>query len=329
LLEDRYSDAATSKEADATTTTLRTAATPIAKPIKSIIIFSHDGSESSIQQMLQQWQQGPASGLVDEIKLVPNDAVNVDVSKWISALKSNLHSIWKDNSRVMLLNDSFLLVRNTPELWNDACGGVCGLVWTASRKDTTRHIQSYIRTLSSCEVDNYIEFYELNQHSQNVQELIQKFEVNLDWVHGNVGALFHYAGGHPDADTAQKVLLTHGYPAIKLKKFFETNDPWSHEEEGVRERISPAFEAEVYRRVNHDLNHLSDEKLEEHFEVLGYKEGRIYSRLPLKIKDWMREELVSMDATSTSDGSVGERTLALLEDYLEALNAANEKAVTS
>mmetsp|Transcript_14023 Transcript_14023/g.25317 ORF Transcript_14023/g.25317 Transcript_14023/m.25317 type:complete len:213 (+) Transcript_14023:442-1080(+) len=201
------------------------------KPLKSIIIFSLDDSSSkesahAVHAMVEQWRQSPAlQGLISDILFVKNDAVLVDASKWMAALYKLLPNIHQTNARVMLLNDSFLLTRNVPELWEDSCGGVCGLVWTATADDPTRHIQSYIRSLSSCEVDSYIRFYEESKGSvRNVNELIQLFEINLGWA-GSVSAIYDYAGAHPDNDEAQKVLIPHRYPAIKLKKILHHRRP--------------------------------------------------------------------------------------------------------
>ena len=298
------------------------------KPLRSILIFStdNDGSESEFQvnAMINDWRSGPAKGLVHDVILVENDAVAVDVKKWMTALTSSTiqAEIWKTNARVMLTNDSFLLVRDVPELWDDDCGGVCGLVWSAPKSVPSRHIQSYMRTLSSCEIDNYLSFCNQNEDSvHNVNELIETFEVNLGWAHGKVSAIFDDVGDHPDADEAQRKLLPRGYPAIKLKKFFVTNDPWIAENKITRPRLSPSFSHDIYRRMNHELNHFSDQELEDQFAEAGFAQDRIYSTLPLIMKDWIREELNVM-------GDAGQSTLQLLEDYLDALNrVVNAKVV--
>lgn len=284
--------------------------TTAAPPLKSIVIFSHDGDASTLSY-IKQWKL-QNQNLVDEVKLVPNDAINVDVSKWMAVLETI------QNSSVMLLNDSFLLLRPIPELWD--CNGVCGLAWTAPKGDAARHFQSYLRVLTPCEVGNYMYFYQRHSHLRNVQELIQTLEVNLSWA-SEVKALYEYSGGHPDEDGVQRQLLKIGYPAIKLKKFFETNDPWLllkfHEE--TSSRISPSLDLDVYRSKNHDLNHLSNKELEDHFAAFGWKENRVYSRLPLVIKGWLSEELRGM--------SGGEEVMSILEDYLMALNRGNEKVM--
>mmetsp|Transcript_20446 Transcript_20446/g.43854 ORF Transcript_20446/g.43854 Transcript_20446/m.43854 type:complete len:415 (-) Transcript_20446:145-1389(-) len=292
------------------------------RPLRSIVVFSVDGSKDVVGNMvINEWRSGPAKGLVHDVIFVDNDAIAVDVPKWMAAINNIKKEIWKTNARVMLTNDSFLLVRNVPELWDDGCGGVCGLVWSTPRSDPARHIQSYMRSLSACAVDNYMSFCEENESSaHNVNELIQKFEVNLGWARGDVSAIYDDVGEHPDAEGAQQKLLPRGYPAIKLKKFFVTDDPWIEEDENTRTRLSPAFSPDVYRRMNHDLNHFSNEQLEDHFASSGIEETRIYSTLSLKMKDWMREELEKM-------GDDGKSTVGLLEDYLDALNVANAKAV--
>ena len=115
-----------------------------------------------------------------------------------------------------------------------------------------------------------------------------------------------------------KALIPKGYPAIKLKKFFVTDDPWLSEPEESRSKLPPSFSATIYKRMNHDLNYLSDEDAERHFAEDGKNEDRIYSSLPLVIKSWLREELIKMgDEESTID---------ILEDYLDALNQGIVKA---
>lgn len=277
-------------------------------PLKSIVIFSHDGDESTLST-IHQWRIKNAA-IVDEVKLVPNDAINVDVSKWMAVLET------AENSEVMLLNDSFLLLRPIPELWD--CNGVCGLGWTAPKLDNSRHFQSYLRVLTPCQVDSYKYFYKRHSHLKNVQELIQTLEVNLSWA-SDTKALYEYAGGHPDEDGIQKLLLKRGYPAVKLKKFFETSDPWLQLKlnEKTTSKISPSLDLDVYRTKNHDLNHLSDQELQDHFAALGWKENRVYSKLPLVMKSWLREELTNM--------AEGENVLSILEDYLVTLNRGNEK----
>ena len=276
-------------------------------PLKSVVIFSHDGDDSTLAT-IKQWKLQQRH-VVDEVKLVPNDAVNVDVSKWMAVLDST------QNSEVMLINDSFVLLRPIPELWQ--CVGVCGLGWTAPTGDPSRHFQSYLRVLTSCEVDNYKYFYQRHSNSKNVQELIQTLEVNLSWA-SNTKALYEFAGGHPDEDAVQKQLLSKGYPALKLKKFFETNDPWLKlKRNGEGERISPSLDLEVYRSKNHDLNHLPDAELEKHFAEYGWNENRVYSKLPLVTKDWLRNELIK--------GPSSNELMSILNDYLAALNRGNDK----
>ena len=331
--------------------------------LESILIFSLDENfTNEIHTMVNEWRHHiqqtipTVASTITNIRYVPNDAILVDASKWMVALYDLLPQIRRSssNARDMLMNDSFLLTRNTPELWdNNECGEVCGLAWTAPISDPTRHIQSYIRTLSSCAVERYMNFYERSKDSvHNVNELIILFEINLDWArrrrrrwrggglrmqHSSIGgkggdsdsrdreedvsAIYEYAGAHPDTDMAQKVLLPLGYPAIKLKKFFITDDPWLSMSESSRPELPPSFSASTYKKMNHDLNHLSDSDLEKHFRENGKDEDRIYSStLPLVIKDWLREELVSMDNNGGMEGGEGQSTLAILEDYLAALN---------
>eukprot|EP00956_Cyclotella_meneghiniana_P011443 scaffold16056_cov86-Cyclotella_meneghiniana.AAC.2 len=279
-------------------------------PLKSIVIFSHDGDDSTLDSIYQ-WKL-QHQDIVDEVKLVPNDAINVDVSKWKSVLE------YTQNSEVMLINDSFLLLRPIPELWE--CTGVCGLGWTGPRGDVTRHFQSYLRVLTACEVINYRRFYNRNSHSKNVQELIQTLEVNLSWA-SNVQAMYEYDGGHPDADGVQHRLLKSGYPAIKLKKFFETNDPWLEQkqngEDTTTNRLSPSLDLNIYRSKNHDLNHLSDKELADHFAAFGWRENRVYSRLTLVMKPWLRKELAVLPH--------GGEVMNILDDYLMVLNRGNER----
>jgi len=291
------------------------------KPLKSITIFSLDGTqEEGVHGMVDEWRQGSVGGMVDDVMFVENDAVLVDASKWMAALYKILPDIERTNARVMLMNDSFLLHRNVPELLDDKCGGVCGLAWTAPPNDPERHIQSYLRSVSACEAHNYMAFYEKSRGSvHNVNELIQLFEMNLDWTSsttGSVSAEYEYAGAHPDADEAQRALISRGYPAIKLKKFFETSDPWLSQDDGARPRLPPSFSAVAYRKMNHDLNHLSEDDLENHFVEWGKDEGRIYSATrKLVVKRWMEEELRKM-------GEACESTMGILEDYLDALNGS-------
>jgi hypothetical protein len=193
-------------------------------PLKAILLFSIDtqSTQSEIQTMINTWRNqisqnndkhNVATNIISQIIYVPNDTTMVDASKWIVAIDQLLPEIQSSNSRVMLINDSFVLTRPVPELWNDSiCGEVCGLVWTASKDDPRRHIQSYVRTLSSCAVERYRRFYrDSSRNVHNVHELIEKFEMNLDWVDGGGGgsggvkALYEFVGAHPDADEAQKV----------------------------------------------------------------------------------------------------------------------------
>jgi hypothetical protein len=186
-------------------------------PLKAILLFSIDtqSTQSDVQTMINTWrQQMPnahlAYNIISQIIYVPNDPTMVDASKWIVAIEQFLPEIQSTNARVMLINDSFVLTRNVPELWSDDCGDVCGLVWTASKDDASRHIQSYIRTLSSCAMERYRNFYyQKKSNIRNVHELIVEFELNLDWAGGErggaVSAIYEYAGAHPDDEAAQKV----------------------------------------------------------------------------------------------------------------------------
>ena len=186
-------------------------------PLKAILLFSIDtqSTQSDVQTMINNWrQQMPnphlAYNIISQIIYVPNDPTMVDSSKWIVAIEQLLPEIIESNARVMLINDSFVLTRNVPELWSNDCGDVCGLVWTASKDDASRHFQSYIRTLSSCGVEQYRNFYYSKKSNiRNVHELIVEFELNLDWAGGEggggVSAIYEYAGAHPDDEEAQKV----------------------------------------------------------------------------------------------------------------------------
>ena len=156
-------------------------------------------------------------------------------------------------------------------------------------------------------------FYEENKgRFRDVNDLIQHFEIKLGWAE-NVSALFDYVGSHPDSEDAQKLLLPRAYPAIKLKKFFVTDDPWLSENESTRSRLPPAFSVGIYRKMNHDLTFLNKTGLEDHFATLGKNEDRIYSSRPLVVKGWITEELHKLDD--------GQSTIHILQDYLSALNA--------
>ena len=200
------------------------------KPLKAVLLFSIDtqSTQSDVQTMIKNWrQQMPNSHLayniITQIMFVPNDSTMVDASKWIVAIERLLPEIQSTNARVMLINDSFVLTRNVPELWHDDCGDVCGLVWTASENDESRHIQSYIRTLSSCAVERYRNFYYQKKGDiRNVHELILEFELNLSWVdggrNGGVSAIYEYAGAHPDDEVAQKVSVQYMTTVFKRER---------------------------------------------------------------------------------------------------------------
>lgn len=187
-----------------------------AKSFKVVLLFSIDtkSSQSDVKAMINEWrQQIPnthlAYDIISDIIFVPNDPTMVDASKWIVAIEQLLPEIQYTNARVMLINDSFVLTRNVPELWSDDCGDVCGLVWTAPEDDESKHIQSYIRTLSSCAVERYRNFYYQKKNDiRNVHELIVEFELNLSWVGGAISAIYDYAGGHPDDEEAQMVSVS-------------------------------------------------------------------------------------------------------------------------
>ena len=187
-----------------------------AKAFKVVLLFSIDtkSSQSDVNAMMKEWrQQIPnkhlAYDIISDIIFVPNDPTMVDAAKWIVAIEQLLPEIQYTNARVMLINDSFVLTRNVPELWSDDCGDVCGLVWTAPEDDESKHIQSYIRTLSSCAVERYRNFYYQKKNDiRNVHELIVEFELNLSWVGGAVSAIYDYAGGHPDDEEAQMVSVS-------------------------------------------------------------------------------------------------------------------------
>ena len=224
-----------------------------APQFKSILIFSLDEEyETEIKSMVNEWlhQLHPSISTTiiqqeknenennNNILYVPNDAILVDAYKWITALETIPNLLYTirhaPNTRVMLLNDSFLLTRPTPELFSNTnnCGReVCGLGWTAPKHDPTRHFQSYVRTLSSCSIERYMNFYyKVRDGVHNVNELIVLFEINLDWARtrrkssssssskglrgdvneeeeddDSVSAMYEYVGAHPDEDYAQKV----------------------------------------------------------------------------------------------------------------------------
>ncbi len=61
--------------------------------------------------------------------------------------------------------------------------------------------------LSSCEIFNYVRFYEERKDRiWNVNELIELFEMNLGWANeGAVLSIYEYAERHPNQEAAQKV----------------------------------------------------------------------------------------------------------------------------
>ena len=202
---------------------------------KSILIFSLDEQyKSEIQTMVTQWKAQLHSTIIPQsILYVRNDAILVDASKWMYALTSPSTNLLSDiqsstnnkneDVKVMLLNDSFILTRSPTELWNINCGQVCGLAWSSTSSDPSNHIQSYIRTLTPCAIERYMNFYyETQDKVHNVHELIVLFEINLDWAkrrgrrgsssgskeeerERDVSAIYDYVGSHPDEDDAQKV----------------------------------------------------------------------------------------------------------------------------
>jgi len=202
---------------------------------KSILIFSLDESyKSEIQTMVTQWKSKLHSTIIPtSILYVRNDAILVDASKWMYALTtlpnllSDIQSSTNNSDndvRIMLLNDSFILTRPPTELCNINCGQVCGLAWSSTPNDPSRHIQSYIRTLTPCAIERYMNFYyETQDKVHNVHELIVLFEINLDWAkrrgrrgigssgeegrERDVSAIYDYVGSHPDEDDAQKVRM--------------------------------------------------------------------------------------------------------------------------
>ena len=117
----------------------------------------------------------------------------------------------------------------------------------------------------------------------------------------------------PFHQSRKQKLIPQGYPAIKLKKFFVTDDPWLSESESSRSPLPPAFSPAIYKKMNHDLTFLNRTSLEHHFATLGKDEDRIYSSQPLIIKDWIAQELKGLED--------GDATLRILEDYISALNA--------
>ena len=217
--------------------------------------------------------------------------------------------------RVILINDSFVLIRKVPELF-ESRGDVLGLVWTGPPSDPNTHIQSYLRSLSATGALAFLNYCEKEIKSAvSVSQVIRKFETYLGWSPSGVQSLYEAAEcGHPDSDDAQRELLPKGYPAIKLKKYHVPDDPWLQLDPESRPDISPSFSENVYRKSNHDLNHMSDKQLRNHFASHGWQEGRVYSNLPLKIKPWLGEFLVSRGAHSA---------LEIFKDHLQVLNAAN------
>ena len=89
--------------------------------------------------------------------------------------------------------------------------------------------------------------------------------------------------------------------------------PWLRASPAKRPRLPPSFSAAVYRNANHDLAHLSDAALEQHFVSAGRDEDRVYSTLPRKIKPWLLRFLTEANMTAS---------VRILEAYLQTLNSA-------
>lgn len=231
---------------------------------KSILVVSHEGARKEIRDIVERWRRGVAKGIVSDVLYVENDPVQVDLSKWIMPLRELEPALRSGTlKRVILMNDSFLLLRPVPELFlNNTRSDVLGLAWT-SKVGPHRHIQSYLRSLSGEGALALMAHYDkISGSVKSVNDFIQKFEINLDWSPGPVVAMFEAAegDGHPDDDSAQRELISQGYPAIKLKKFHLPDDPWLLEPENNRTRLPPSFSVDVYRQANHDLNHMTDEE---------------------------------------------------------------------
>ena len=286
---------------------------------KSILIVSHDGSRTDAQSFVDKWLKEGGKRLVTHVFWEPNDPVKVDLAKWVVPLRMMKQALASNAvRRVILINDSFLLVRKVPELLEER-GDVLGLVWTGPTKDIKRHIQSYLRSLSARGILAFMDYYEKESKSlASVSQVIRKFEIYLGWAPTAVQVLYDaVVNGHPDSDAAQRELLPKGFPAIKLKKYHSPQDPWINQDKKSRPLVSPYFSEDIYRKSNHDLNHLSDKQLRNHFTSFGWEEGRVYSTLPLQIKGWLREFLVAQEANST---------LAILEEHLQSINIEHNMA---
>ena len=95
-----------------------------------------------------------------------------------------------------------------------------------------------------------------------------------------------------------------------LYQIFEVDDVWFSQDKATRSMLPKSFSVREYRRLNPDLSQFSDSKLKNHFATHGYKEGRLFSNASLKIKNWVRDELMQ-------HGKEGLACIAILDEFLD------------
>lgn len=216
--------------------------------------------------------------LVDgiDVRTIPNDQ-RLDFGKWMSVLET----VDVPPDGVVLINDSFFLLRPIPEFWHLVDSGAWDMCGTTHSNEISPHSKSFCRWHSADVGVPRLkgEFEKHKSRINSMKDVILTLEIGLcsklSWK-----AAYDYTSfcgeGHANIHfnrAANARAVAQGYPVIKVKQLALIAYPAT-----VREP-PPNFRVEAYVALNPDLAHLRPDALKAHFIHNGQHEGRIYSKL--------------------------------------------------
>lgn len=212
------------------------------------------------------------------ITFIKTENIGYDFKKYkiglLYRIQENINNLSKS---VILMNDSFIFIRNIKDIINNIQKKINNNVKFIglSRCDLPKqHYQSYFWVLNNSlitELCDLLTNYRLDD-TKGSNHIIMECEVGISNIFINkYKSDFIY---HTNLDNLLIdklcVLLDKGYPVVK----FQCLKRGKYDDKSGRTITD--FESNIYKKLHTDLKHLTDEQLKSHFFGPGIKEGRKY-----------------------------------------------------
>lgn len=233
------------------------------------IINSDEFKDQNIESLLKDYPDITYS-------YIPNSRLLCQ-GKWKNYLENNDYS---DYDRIILTNDSFLLVQSLKPVMDKSQG--YEMYGINDSREGKYHVADYFRVYTKSGIKTLLDYYDdrISKFSLvKSLEVIQKLEIQStfafeDYTFGSWHKInLSYRDNIFYDDEQLELLLKNGFPAIKLKKLqYTIYDNVDNPE------LPDDFAHEEYQSLHSDLEGFDKRILEIHFLQNGIKEGRPYKK---------------------------------------------------